>query len=245
MVKDVRQRVLDGITDRSKYVVSNSAVDRSENTSSPFFDIVSSGTYSGSTRHKYKIEITTATDIEVTDVTGSGSPATSTPTSGVPFALGSTGISVTMTFTGDMTSNIGDIFYVRMNKAYGDIYDVFPFYAVDDRAGYPSLAVVDTVVNKQVWLNERYDCNMIFNIILHFKDISPENPEIYQYAADIENCLNDDHNLTEDDGTCIAHNMFVTQSELFTTDGNEDVQMAVITGEVNYRHSFKDTRVIA
>jgi len=245
MAKDVRQRVLDGLVDRMRYVVKDSGLDRSENTgSTPFLDITSSGTYSGTTRLKYKLEILDATTVEVTDITNSGTPTTETPTTGVPFALGATGISVTITFTGDLTANIGDVFYVRMNKAFGDVHNVFPFYAVDSRSDYPSLSVFDAVVNKNPIMNERYDCTMIATIIFHFKDVSPENPEIYEYVADIENCLNDDHNLKEDDGTCIAHNLYVTQSEVFTTDGGEDIQLASIVAEVNYRHAFDDTRVL-
>lgn len=245
MAKDVRRRVIDALTDRLRYVVKDSCMDYSLKTgATPYFDITSSGTYAGSTMQKYKLEITSATEIEVTDVTNAGVPYTETVTSAVPFALGATGISITATFDTDMSSNVGDIFYVRMNQAFETVSQVYPWYRSSSVTGYPSISVWDKVVNKEPIVHERYECTLVFIVILDYKDGTPEDPGIYEVVADIETVLNSDVNLREDDGTCLAHNLKITQPELFITEGTGIAQMAMITGEVIYRHAFNDPRVL-
>ena len=240
MSKTVRRRVLASIVNKLRFLTDNAVIDRDESIG-PFLDIALSGTYTGSLQ-KYKVEILNATDIEITDVTALGSPSTETVTSGVPIALGASGISITLTFSTDLTSNIGSIYYVRMANYTETVSNVFPWFRSSSIGRFPAISVWDVIENKRPILIERYDCTLVFTVILHYKDGSLEDPGIYDIVGDIESLLTEDNNLKEDDGTCLVQDVLLTQSEVFTTEGSQEVQMATITGEVNYRHAYNNPR---
>lgn len=246
MSLSVRRRILEALTERMKFVVKDSLIlPRIGNNNSPKLDIISSGTYTPSValgRDKFTIEVISSNQIRIVDILGLTGSSDVSPSSGVPIALGTTGISITITASGDLTNYIGDFFDLRMNNSFMTVSQVYPWFRQNNNGRLPFICVYDIRESKNTMSLERYDNNMSVMIILAYKDSNKNSDEIYQITADIENEFNRDVNLTEDDGTEISHNLFTTQVEIFGTDGTGDILGTEVLGEVNYRNAFNDAR---
>jgi hypothetical protein len=246
--KTVRERIVDRIVDGMKNISEESYIRATVGVGA---SAASSGTYGGTSHKKFELEVTGANEITYTNLTDSDTPVVQAVTSGVAFDInatdiGDTGIDVTVTYTGSLT--IGDKWDLRLNKSFMTLEDVYPWWSAMQDPGLPSLMVVDTREDKKIIqsgdTHATYDCDLEINLVLRYREIDRASNEINRLVGDIENEMNRDINLQESDGTCLSIMTEVVSSEIFITEGTQEMVGALIEARVIYRHRFTDTREV-
>jgi hypothetical protein len=197
----------------------------------PTLTLAATGTYTGVLPRKYTVEVISGTQIRFQDLTTPGSPVTVTPTTGVPFAIEATGISLTATFTGALPT--GEKWTLRMNKCAATLPDVSLWQKNRDASAFPMGTLFDFSEVKEKRMVDAYYNTLQVVFELWLKEDSLADNEIRDLLGNVEDEWNRDY-------TCGGYAMesHITESRIFKTDAAPDLVGIHIIGEIMYRHAI-------